>query len=126
MMRALSADRVLCAWEDGRAQNPVERALTVLGAAMSSRAPEELAALPLGERDRELLLVRVASFGWTLRSAAKCAACGERVEFELDAAALLSQPRAESSELALSVDDFALRARLPDSLDLAAIAGRDE
>ncbi|TVR53147.1 MAG: hypothetical protein EA425_03855 [Puniceicoccaceae bacterium] len=67
-------------WEAAASQQPLDRWLTVLAVAHPDRSREELARLPLGERDRLLYRLRVALFGESMEAYAACPACGEKLE----------------------------------------------
>jgi hypothetical protein len=86
---------------------------------------DRLASLTLGQRDRRLLDLRLATFGDRLRSRATCPNCDERLEFMLLGAeiAVDSDAAAEAGEHHdLTVDGYALTFRVPDSRDLASAA----
>jgi hypothetical protein len=130
-MHALSASELLSVWERGLSQTPVERALGLLAAACAGEPPEELARLSVGERDARLLTLREWTFGRPLVSLVKCSSCGEQLEVNLDAADLLVRPAAGSERTApltppgpllLTVGEFEVNFRLPNSLDLEAVA----
>ena len=54
-MRPLSALDIVHIWEWGQAQHPIDRALTILRVACPEFSPEQLVALPIGQRDAYLL-----------------------------------------------------------------------
>ncbi len=124
-MSALSAAQILSAWEAGRHQHPLDRALTLLAARPAGPAPRsELAALPIGERDRGLLAVRTATLGPVVEVLSSCPGCGGKVEFDFDTADLQGSPPGHPG--ATTDIEFAgqsWRFRLPTSVDLAAISG---
>jgi hypothetical protein len=122
-MRALSGQEILHLWEIGVGQYPLERALTILAAAFPEASPEELATLSIGERDARLLSVRERTFGSGINGYAECSQCQERLEFTLPVAAIRVADSPEGLAHELSVEDFELRFRLPDSRDLAVMVG---
>lgn len=133
-MRALSASELLAVWEQGLAQEPVQRALALLAAASPEISFEALAQLSLGQRDACLLTLREWTFGPHLASLATCPGCSERLELTFEVADLRATPpsllpRSEgegglgAETLSLSIAGYEVRFRLPNSLDLAAIAG---
>jgi hypothetical protein len=136
-MRALSAAQLLKAWERGQGQPSFQRALMLLAEACPELTADELAQLSIGERDGRLLELRELTFGSQLVSLASCSACGEPMEFCFRAAEIrvASESEKVTSELqgvckasglqTLSIDakEFDVLFRLPNSLDLAAIAG---
>lgn len=123
-MRRLSAGEVLDAWEAGRDQHPLDRALTLLSAADPGTPRAALAALSVAERDARLLALRTALLGPRMPAFTLCPACGERLEMELGADELGAReapPGAGPWDGSAGGLDF--RFRLPDSRDLAAVAG---
>jgi hypothetical protein len=121
-MEALHAATLLEVWEQGRTLHPVDRALVVLAFACPELAWAELCALPIGERNRLLLEARALSFGPRLDIVSQCRGCGEQVEFEFSFPLHDFSPSG-ARELSAALDDGALiKLRLPNSLDLAAIA----
>jgi uncharacterized protein (UPF0212 family) len=122
-VRPLSAAELLGAWEAGEDQHPLDRALTLLGAADPAASRGELARLPLGERDARLLRLRARTVGRPLAGYTECPACGERLEFTLGAEELLPAEEPGPGPWDAAAGEVALRFRLPDSRDLAAAAG---
>ena len=124
-MRTLSAFELLSVWERGLSQTPVERALGLLGAACADEPPEALASLSVGVRDARLLTLREWTFGRQLVSVADCPGCGEQLEVSLGAADLFAgraAPGADSGPLTLKAGEYEVSFRLPNSLDLGALA----
>jgi hypothetical protein len=123
-MRPLTAAQLLDAWEQGLSEPACRRALPLLAAASSDTSTESVAVLSIGERDRWLLVLREWTFGPQLASVASCSECSERLEWTVDTADLWMAKQAElPGELSLEVDDYRVSFRVPNSLDLAAIAG---
>jgi|SRR5215217_1737018 len=125
-MRALTASELLGAWEAGYPHSAPGRALALLCAAWPERSPGELARLPVGARDALLLAAREGTFGSALVGLVPCPPCGEQVElaFEVND---IRVPHGASAPEVLEVErgGHAVRFRLPDSRDLAAlVAGR--
>jgi hypothetical protein len=125
MMRPLSAHDLLRVWEVGEDQHPLDRALTLLVFACPDLTWEELAELSIGQRDARLLALRERVSGPKLSGFAECPRCAERLEFDLAVADLrvATEPDAGEEERELVADGLALRFRLPNSRDLAAILG---
>ena len=119
-MRALSAADVVGVWERGAEQHPVDRALTVL-AACSGDLREELERASIGRRDAGLMQVHEHLFGGEVRVYAECPACSERLEYGVPIRELLAGPDHSEAEFTMTAGGLALRLRLPNSLDLAAI-----
>jgi hypothetical protein len=127
MMHALSDSELLDAWERGLAQAPVQRALTLLAAACPETTLDALAELAIGQRDACLLRLRERIFGPRLSGLAACPACGDRVELAFDIADIRVTSEADPNEqMTLHLDGYEVRFRLPNSVDLIAIAGRGD
>jgi hypothetical protein len=119
----LSDESLVDVWEAGQPRAPLERAVLILSAACPDAPPDELFELPVGERDRRLLLARAATFGRHVRGLADCPACGQTTEFQLDAVDLAASDRAPAAApLAIERDGYTVSFRVPDTRDLAAIA----
>ena len=127
-MHPLSEHEILHAWERGQGQHHVERALTLLAAAYPDMTADELATISIGQRDARLLTLRERTFGPTLNGSTECPQCAERLEVALAVPDIRVEPdRHEKGEvLELVTKDLLLRFRLPDSRDLAAVAGCDD
>ena len=108
-MRGLDGAAVLRAWEDGRAADPVSRALLLLAEALPEH--DDLAALPVARRDALLARVRAATLGARLEALADCPSCTTTVDFALDLD-LGEGPVADEAD----------GVRLPTSDDLRAVA----
>jgi hypothetical protein len=120
-MRALTAEELLAIWELGESQPPGQRALTLLAAACDDDAPAgQLAQLSIGQRDVCLLALRERTFGPQLASMTACPACGELLEFGINAAAIRAAPVFQPpGTFDLEHADYAVQFRLPNSHDLA-------
>lgn len=132
-MRPLSTSELLNAWERGSAGTRIEQALILLAAACSETEPGELARLSVGERDALLLSLRESTFGPQLTSLVSCPECGEILELGFTAAELRSQRPAETLPpnealpiVAFTSGDYEVEFRLPNSLDLAAVAAAQQ
>jgi hypothetical protein len=122
-MRAMSAQHIVQAWEQGHKQHDIDRALTILTLAYPDRSREELADLTIGQRDSQLLTLREMTFGQRLICFSVCPHCKERLQFSLTTEALkVGQPRLESPDLEFCIEGLIMRIRLPNSHDLAAVA----
>jgi hypothetical protein len=123
-VRTLSDHEVLCTWETGLTQHPVDRALTILAANLPDADQDRLGAMSVGQRDGQLMDVREANFGSEVSGVAECPECGELLEWTLDLGEIRS-PMGDASEGGpnrLSLEGYELLYRLPDSTDLAAVA----
>ncbi|HEX6711212.1 MAG TPA: hypothetical protein VF068_12850 [Rubrobacter sp.] len=122
-MRALSDHEVLRVWESGTGEHPIDRALTVLSAALPEVGRSELAAMSVGRREGHLMDVREANFGSRVSGVAECPGCGELLQWDLyldDIRGASNSPDERSNRMLM--DGHELKYRLPDSTDLAAVA----
>ncbi len=126
-MHPLTAQEALSAWEAGRYRPPVDRALLLLAKACPAEPWDALAALPIGQRDAQLLTLREWTFGSNLVSVTQCPACNERLElnFTVDDVRTGAAPSLEE-DLSLSVEGYDIRFRLPNSQDLIDLAAITE
>jgi hypothetical protein len=118
-IRELSAAAALDLWQAADGLDPVERPVA-LAAAAGDRPAEELARLPLGRRDAQLVALHAALAGPVLEMTAVCPACGEQAEAAVDTVALLEHGGEDVAPI--EVDGVVIEWRPPDSLDLAAAA----
>lgn len=124
-MRTLPAAALLDAWESGLHVSALQRALILLGAACPDAPREVLALLPIGQRDRRLLTLREQIFGARLASLATCPQCGEELELACDVGEIRIPYPDEHTEIQARVGEYTVEMRLPNSLDLAALAAHD-
>jgi hypothetical protein len=117
-MRALSSPGVLDLWEKGASLHPLDRSLLALSLADGSAAGS-VADWPLGRRNRALLDLHASWFGPRLQAWTSCPACGEKVEFELDARELAASTPSTEPQDPVTVGAHAFR--LPTSRDLAHV-----
>jgi hypothetical protein len=123
-MHVLSGQALLRIWEVGQGLHPVDQALTILEIAFAQWSWEELAGLSVGQRDGCLLSVYEETFGQELIGVADCAACQDLLEFSFRVADIRLAPEApEATSYEFSHHGYQLCFRLPNSFDLAAIAG---
>jgi hypothetical protein len=123
-MLALSAGELLSVWEQSFAQPRHERALRLLAATCPEASSDELAALSIGQRDARLLRLREWTFGAGLGGLTTCPACDNRLELNFNVADIhIAAEGASVEPLSVTIDDYDIRFRLPDSRDIAAITG---
>jgi hypothetical protein len=123
-MRLLSALELLNIWEWGRNQPSWSRAIKLLSSACPETSIDILTQLSLGQRDAMLLTLREWTFGSQLVSQVTCPSCGEVLELDFDIAEMrLASLSIESVEkYRLELADYQVSFRLPNSLDMIAIA----
>ncbi|GAB3307672.1 hypothetical protein GCM10027451_15900 [Geodermatophilus aquaeductus] len=124
-MSLLDPASLLVAWERGRAEPALDRALTLL-AVDTGRSVQEAAALDVGSRDARLATVLVRIVGSTAWAAVECGSCGERLDVPVDIAAVARFPAHEPGEVFQTrVGDSTVSFRLPTTADLAALPPED-
>ncbi|PMR66882.1 hypothetical protein [Halomonas heilongjiangensis] len=121
-MVALTAQRVLSVWEHGLRRHPIDRALLLYALADPDLPSGQLADAPLGDRNAALLRWRQACFGTRLEAWLDCPACGERMEFEIDASQWPSPPTDGSDTLEVRGHRF----QRPTSRHLARLTECDD
>lgn len=132
-MGLMTASDILDVWERGRSRHPIDRALTILAAAMPEASHHDLMTLPIGRRDVALLRIRADTFGQLLDGRIRCANCDEQLEFEIGIDEILAEDSpmmigdgGEDERYTLNVDGAEYRFRLPNSLDLATATGSSD
>ena len=123
-------------WEQGDGRPPVERALLALAVWRPEATWQELASLPLGERNRWLLALHTELAGPALQCRVTCSACGAPLELAVRTSDLLAHWAQSDStapppdraaqdtgaERELSIGGYRVHYRPLTSLDLAAAA----
>ncbi|MGP3982006.1 T4 family baseplate hub assembly chaperone [Streptomyces sp. KR80] len=124
---------LLATWEAGLAHPAPERALLLHRAARPDAGTDALLSVPAGEREADLLGLRRALFGDRMQVLVECGACGEGMEFDVDARELLAaqaldgpqaagRPPRSDEPLRVVADGWAVEFRLPTVADLTAAA----
>ena len=121
------AQQLLTLWEQGYPQPVVWRGLMLLSLAFPDSDWEVLATIPIGERDYHLLTLYTQLFGGKVQAVAPCPACDEQSEISFGAAdiSLFDPVQAVQSDV-VTVANKQIPFRLPNSLDLLAIANLPE
>jgi hypothetical protein len=121
-LSTLNAASWLDTWEQGLGLPPALRAAALLAPLLPSGLAEA-ERLALGRRDAYLMDLYAALFGPQLAAVTACPRCDERLEVALSIADLRVRelPPSEPS-LALECEGYRVVYRLPNSLDLAAVA----
>lgn len=122
-MNGLAASEIVALWEAYRRASATTRAVG-LAAAATSCDTEEIAALPIGERDAAILRTRCATWGPRAPCHAACPRCAAELELELDLSAMVPA-EIPPAEHALERDGVAIRFRVPTSADLWALERLD-
>jgi len=120
-MAITGAAELLAAWEAGLGEAPLGRALLLHRTARPDVDTGTLPQLPVGEREADLFALRRALFGERMQVRLGCAACGEDMEFDLDAGDLGGRSPGESV-VRVQQDGWDVEFRLPGVADLQAAA----
>jgi hypothetical protein len=125
-VRTPSSSDLLDAWAAAAALGPSARSLALLQVAEPDVQMAELAALPLGRCEEQLLELRSRLFGRTLEASITCPSCGERLELDTRPEEFVGWPADAAAATVESVREggWLVRFRLPASHDLAAVEGR--
>lgn len=119
-MRRLSEAEILEVWERGQGRGAEQQALAPLLVASPERPAEELARLPVGERDEALLDLRRLTLGSLLQGSAPCPGCGLTVDFAVEVEEVLAAGRgARRGAVEVAAGGVEISLRPLDSLDLA-------
>jgi hypothetical protein len=119
----LSAESLLQVWEHGHRRPLADRSLQWLAYALPDQGGDALAGVDLSRRDWHLLQLRRQWFGSPLAGYADCPACGERMEINVDAAAIAGEYPADAP---VFVSRDGRRFRFPTVGDLLAVAAIDD
>ena len=125
-MNRPTASELLDSWERGLDEPPYERALTLLAAALPWADGEELARWSIGRRDAALLGLRERLFGPRLACVTSCERCGAPLEMDFATADITLPPPAPEPVAFLFAapdGDYEVEFRLPNTIDLRALAG---
>jgi hypothetical protein len=123
-MKALSASEMLEVWDRGQATLPAERALILIEAASPDESVDALARLSIGRRDSCLLTLREMFFGQDMDCLVACPLCGDQLELDFKVADIRAEPGSEKSDvLEFGALGYEVQFRLPNSIDLIAVAG---
>ena len=108
-MRALAGEEILTAWERSRDLPAQEAVLSLLALASPGREINELARLPLGERNALLLELRAMTLGRRMEGFAVCPECGAQLEFVLDVDELAKGLRLEPVHATDEIAGYTMR-----------------
>jgi hypothetical protein len=121
----LATPDLLAVWDSAAVLPPAGRAIALVAAACPDRSHEALAQRSVGWRDACLLTLRAWAFGPELDCLADCPRCGDHLELSFQVADVHLPPATEAGPpetVSVVLDSRELRFRLPNSLDLEALA----
>ncbi|WP_210574789.1 hypothetical protein [Streptomyces sp. GESEQ-4] len=114
---------LLATWEAGLGAAPAGRAVLLHRTARPDLDAAALPRLPVGERESDLFTLRRALFGERMQVRLACTACGEDMEFDLDAGEFAAGLGAGGdSVVRVSEGGWEIEFRLPGVADLTAAA----
>ncbi len=112
--------RLLDVWPEIAALPRPTREVALL-AAVTDQSPDQCARLPIGERDRRLMLLHERTFGGRYDCETRCTVCGMPMAFSFAAGELGLEPTLVDAEsLMLTEGRIVVKLRLPNSADIAA------
>ena len=116
--------RLLDVWREVSVLSRPEKEVALL-AAVTEQSPEQCARLPVGERDRRLILLHERTFGGRYDCETRCTSCGMHLAFSFVAGDLGLQPAVVDAEsLTLTEGRIVVTLHLPSSADIAASVRR--
>jgi len=126
MMQTPSAHALLATWERGQQRTGADRGLLLLWTAFPDCSWRELAAIPMGRRNRLLLGLRGRLFGLEVEGVTDCTTCGQTLEARLPVTAdERLTPGPGDGVHQLSWEGLDIRYRLPTTADIAALPSGD-
>lgn len=130
-MDTLTDRDLLLVWEKEAeaGRSLIEKSLALLEWAYPEYNPEQLASMPIGERDARLLQIREQLFGPALENTAFCPACGLKIEWEthIDSLKLLSLAEGKRpGPICLSHEGRQIYFRLPSSADMLELMAEEQ
>lgn len=121
-MRGLTAKEILDVWEIGQYQMPAERALSLLSTFCPQTPREDLERMSIGKRDELLLSFRELLFGSQFRATTRCPHCRSILDLGFRASEVRTNvPDQQPESFSVTVGEYELNCRLPDSADLLAV-----
>ncbi len=120
-MRGLTPTEIIRLWETAYRLHPIDQVLSILLPVMVEQNRDDLAALPLSQRNALLLSLRRATFGDELPGKSDCPQCGETVEFELNCREFATDTT-KPEHKHISLENYTVTIRPLNSFDLAAAA----
>lgn len=118
-MAQIPDSTILDLWENGACDHPLDRALRLIALIEAEVPREELAALPIAERDAKLFDVTETIFGAQLALSATCTLCGAETELTFSVSDVKTLDTPERSARVLHYDGKDYPYRMPNSRDMA-------
>ena len=121
VVEPLSAEEVLQLWERAERLGPTDRALVLLARARRGRSDVDIEAMTIGQSEAALLALRDATFGGSLVALERCPDCQAFVELTVEPSVLFAMEPSAVASIALNVDGWRVRFRVPKLVDLKAL-----
>ncbi len=123
-MQALTGELLLTAWSDGADKDALARSLVLLALALPESERQQIAWLPLAQRNLLLLQLREISFGPVLQGFGICPQCSAQLEFSFPIAQLTEHVKSQLREgpLAWTENGRQHQLRAVTTADLLAVA----
>jgi|WetSurMetagenome_2_1015567.scaffolds.fasta_scaffold32907_4 hypothetical protein len=119
-MMKLQDKIIIEVWERIANQHLLESALTILNSVMPEIPKKDFAEMSIGRRNYLLTQIRDKLIGRDLNCFTVCPKCNSELEFSFSLEATINPPKGEDLFFVFIVDDYVIRYRLPNSIDLAA------
>ncbi|MBL4789036.1 MAG: hypothetical protein JKY60_08275 [Kordiimonadaceae bacterium] len=123
-MRELKADQLMALMEAGAGRSDIDRAQLMLAWRYPERDWQDIAELPVGKRDAQLLFLRQELFGDKSKLRCRCPQCEAMFEFYVDIPEILSAdcaPKSRATEIGVETGGYHFRLRALDGRDLASL-----
>lgn len=124
-MRQLTSAELIELWERGHEMAPAQRAVALAELACAGQPGPEPVDLPLGDRDRRLMLLHSLLFGPQVSGEDSCPECGTALDVAFDLDRLAASCAATRAQVAVRFGDEVLHCRTPTTADLVAAAEAD-
>ncbi|MBN1569772.1 MAG: phage baseplate protein [Acidobacteria bacterium] len=125
-MNPLSSCDILSVWEQGHGRLPLEKALILARFAKAESSDDELAAIPVVERDLMLLDLREQTLGPRLNTFVVCPGCNQELEFPLEIREIREKLALPLEAHEAAIGEFLFHLRRPSSADLAAAGSAND
>jgi hypothetical protein len=116
----LKAHEIIKLWEVAADKQLWQKAVLMLAATHADEPLESLALLSIGNRNEKLFRLRDRLFGTVMNANSSCAACDEKIEFQLDSKVICNPdlPLWDGREITLDAGSDQLICRPVNSYDL--------
>lgn len=124
-MRRLTSAELVELWERGLEMPPAQRAIALAEVACAGESGPAAMDLPLGDRDRRLMLLHGQLFGPQVSGVDSCGKCGAVLDVTFDLGRLTCGCDTTATPVTVRFGDEVLHCRVPTTADLVAAAEAD-